>query len=243
MKFQLRIASILDRALRRRSLAGSPECASVQGLLSAFMDSETSWQETAHVESHLEHCGACRQELDGLAAVRNFVASSEPPAAPEGLALQVRVLLSRTLNTDYAWRFKFLVTDFVKPFAIRAAVGASVTAVLFAVMLVGLVANQPLMASDTVPLAAVRQPVRPTEAAKLWLAGTEWDRPPEPLLIEAYVDGEGRAYDYRVIEGELTPEVDRWVWERLYYAQFSPETRFGVAVSSSIMLSFVAVQS
>jgi hypothetical protein len=110
-------------------------------------------------------------------------------------------------------------------------------------MLIGLISNQTLMASDMGRLNSLHQPVRPTDSAILWLAGTATESAREPLLIEAYVDGSGRAYDYRVIEGTLTPEVDHWVWERLYYAQFTPATNFGVAVKSSIILSFVAVES
>jgi hypothetical protein len=239
MKFQSGVDSTFDSARKRFSL-DQRECAELQELISVFMDSETSSEETALVHAHLNQCPACREELEALSTTRHFLASSEVVAPPENLALEARINLSRARHNDYTWRLNFLFADFIKPLAIRAVLSASVTAILFAALLLGFFSNQTLMASDADPYIALRQPARPTDTAKLWLAGKEMDSPPESLLIEAFIDEDGRATDFRVIQGNYSPEVDRWVWDHLYYAQFSPATSFGSAVPSSIILSFVA---
>jgi hypothetical protein len=223
-----------------RFVPASLDCDGANALLSAFIDGETSTDETAFLEAHLGHCMPCRQEKQSLAEVRNFLSSSERVAPPENLALEARVQLSRMRHRDYTWRLAFLVSDIVKPLAIRAVVSGAVTAVLFVVVLVGLISNQTLMASDTAhdPAVAWQQPTHQFESTKLLLAGTESDPPPQPLLIEAYVNEEGRAYDYQVVDGIETPEMKHWVWERLYFAEFMPATKFGVAVPSSIRLTF-----
>ena len=40
-----------------------------------------------------------------------------------------------------------------------------------------------------------------------------------------------------------TPELDHWLREFLYFAQFSPATALGKPVDSKVILSFVAVRS
>ncbi|HEX4997857.1 MAG TPA: zf-HC2 domain-containing protein [Terriglobia bacterium] len=221
----------------------SLNCSGVQERISLYMDSML--QDSAQLEEHLALCAACRKELESMTAVRNLLASSRRVAAPENLALEARVRLSRVRYADYGWRLSYLFSDFLKPMALRAAFGASVTTVMFGVLLIGLISNQTLVANAASPgpLVAVHQPVRAPESATLWLAGTEFDGPPEYLLIEAYVDDLGRAYDYQILEGSPTPEVNRWVWDRLYYAQFLPATSFGVPIKSSITLSFTAKQA
>jgi hypothetical protein len=220
--------------------SASLDCDGAKGLLSAFIDGEASTDETAFVQAHLSHCMPCRQERQSLLEVRNFLASSERVPPPENLALEARVQLSRMRHRDYTWRLSFLISDFVKPLAIRAVVSGAVTAVLFVVVLVGLISNQTLMASDTASdsLTSWQQPVRPSESAKLRLAGIESYPPPQPLTIEALVTDGGWAYDYQVVEGIETPEMKHWVWEHLYFAEFIPATQFGVAVPSRITLTF-----
>ena len=60
-------------------------------------------------------------------------------------------------------------------------------------------------------------------------------------MIETHVGDDGRVIDYEIISGQQDPEVDKWVSELLYFAQFTPATAFGKPVDSRIILSFVAV--
>ena len=65
----------------------------------------------------------------------------------------------------------------------------------------------------------------------------------EPLMIETHVGDDGKVIDYRIISGQESPEVNRWVREMLSLAAFTPATAFGRPVESKIILSFVAVRS
>jgi len=44
------------------------ECSQIQDSLSAFIDCELAPDEAALIESHLEHCGVCRQQRESFEA-------------------------------------------------------------------------------------------------------------------------------------------------------------------------------
>jgi hypothetical protein len=87
------------------------------------------------------------------------------------------------------------------------------------------------------------QPVRTTDLTMSRFAGTGSNNWVEPLMIETHVGDDGKVMDYRIISGEETPEVRRFVREQLSLAKFSPARAFGRPVDSKIILSFVSVKS
>jgi len=64
-------------------------------LLSAYLDGETSPEETAAVERHLEDCEECRQELESLRATVDALAELPPELAPPGFLDDVQATIRR----------------------------------------------------------------------------------------------------------------------------------------------------
>ena len=59
-------------------------CENVKELLWAYLENETTAEETAEIEKHLETCAACRNELEQQKEIRNALASLPDEELPEG---------------------------------------------------------------------------------------------------------------------------------------------------------------
>ena len=60
-------------------------CDRIETLLDAFIDGETSAEETAALEAHLDQCPACSRELESRRELRRLFSGRPPVRAPEGL--------------------------------------------------------------------------------------------------------------------------------------------------------------
>lgn len=71
------------------------ECNRVRHLLPGYLDGALpsgAWSEThLMVGHHLEHCGECRQELQGYLELSSLMSRVQHPAPPADLALRIRV--------------------------------------------------------------------------------------------------------------------------------------------------------
>lgn len=59
-------------------------CDQVKELLWAYLEKETTAEETAEIEAHLENCAACREELAQQKEIKNALASLPDEELPEG---------------------------------------------------------------------------------------------------------------------------------------------------------------
>lgn len=59
-------------------------CDKVKELLWAYLENETTAEETAEIETHLEDCAACREELAQQKEIKNALASLPDEELPEG---------------------------------------------------------------------------------------------------------------------------------------------------------------
>lgn len=250
-KVRSNIAEILNRAGAvfqfRGAKAPPPQvnCSAAQELMSPFIDSMASLQETEVLQVHLSACKPCQRQLQGFISMRSLLARIERPEPPEDLVLDTRVKLSHVRNENFLEKLQTRLANVLKPIAIPAILGVSLTMLFFGVLLGALVSNTTVMAQDRLetPIFSLYKPVRTTNVTMVRFAVSDVNNWDEPLMIETHVGEDGKVIDYRIISGTESPEVNRWVRELLYFAQFTPATAFGRPVESKIILSFVAVRS
>lgn len=222
------------------------ECETVQLNLSAFIDSMADAEQSAMVDRHVSECEACRRQLQSFISVRNLLCRTHEPEVPQDLALEVRVRLSRERNPNHWVRLETRLANMVKPLAIPAVSGIMLTVFFFGVILGGLLPGSTVMATvrrSEAPMSNLYNPVRTTDPTMMRFAVSDNRSLDEPLMIETDIDPNGKAFDFRIISGPQSPEINRWVKELLYFAEFRPATAFGRPVDSKIILSFVAVRS
>lgn len=160
--------------------------------------------------------------------------------------LETRVKLSHERNKNIFVRLETRLNNILKPVAIPAIFGVSVTMVFFGILLGCFASNSTALAEDHVrdaPVFKLYTPVRTTDPTMVRFASSDTQTWDEPLTIETDIGNDGRVFDYRIISGPKNEEVNRWIREVLSLAQFSPATSFGKPVESKIILSFVAVRS
>jgi hypothetical protein len=62
-----------------------------------------------------------------------------------------------------------------------------------------------------------------------------------PVVIEAYVNGSGQVYDYRIVSGPTDDATRQQVENLLLWSRFEPARRFGQPVPGMAVLSFSGV--
>ena len=221
-------------------------CSSVQRMMSPFIDSMVSAEETERLESHVSTCPSCHRLLQSFVSMRSLLAQIETPALPEDLVLETRVRLSHERNRNFFVRLENRMNYVLKPIVFPALLGVSLTIMFFGVLLGSLASSSTATAENRIaeqPVFALYKPVRTTDPTMARFVASDKKDLDEPLTIETHVGDAGRVIDYKVIGGSGTPETDSWVREILSLAQFTPATAFGKPVESKIILSFVAVRN
>jgi hypothetical protein len=132
----------------------------------------------------------------------------------------------------------------LRPIAIPAIMGVSLTMLFFGVLLGALVSNTTVLAQGRLdaPIFTLYKPVRTTDPTMVRFAN-EVQNLDQQLTIETHISDMGQVIDYEILSGPRSPEVDRWISQLLYFAQFTPATAFGKPIESTIILSFVDVRS
>ncbi len=245
-KIQSNITTLVDRIGAKLSHQGDLDCSDAEELMSPFIDSMASVEEAEQLQKHLAQCEPCQRQLQSCISVRSLMTRIDRPAPPDDLVLETRVLLSQARNDNHLKNWETRVANILKPIAVPAILGTSLTMLFFGILLGSLASNSTVMANDRMndsALIALFQPVRTSDPTMIRLAVSENKMPDEPLMVETHVGNDGRVVEYHIISGPADPEINRWIGELLYFSKFTPATAFGRPVDSTIILSFVAVRS
>src|SRR5256712_2947347 len=166
------------------------ECSAAQKLMSPFIDSMVTPEEAERMEFHVWNCMPCQRQLQSLISMRSLLARIERPELPEDLVLETRVKLSHERNKNFLVRLETRLRIILKPIAIPALFGVSLTMLFFGILLGNLATDSTALAQDRIaeqPVFGLHTPVRTTEPTMMRFAVDEsncWD---EPLTIETQV--------------------------------------------------------
>jgi hypothetical protein len=219
-------------------------CDAALELMSPFIDSMVSANEADSLRSHLSECKTCRRQLQSFISLRNVIAGVEPRPVPEDLQLETRVRLShvRLHNRRDRWQARF--DNILKPFAMPAVMGVILTLLGFAMLLGGLATPRQVIAAEDgrgVFVAGIYQPPGTPDLTLRRLGGLSPDLD-NALSVQSELNTVGKIDAIKVIAGERSPGVDRWLQELVLFSQFKPATHWGLPVRSRIILSFVTVR-
>ena len=62
-----------------------------------------------------------------------------------------------------------------------------------------------------------------------------------PVVVQAFVNGEGRVYDYKIISGNADNKTRSQLEDTLLFSVFAPAQVFGQPVRGTVLLSFSGV--
>ena len=214
-------------------------CGAMKAKFSEYLDGRLTGQEMQRIAAHLHACSDCASEWKSLRHVQASLAGLSPVPEPRDLPLRIRVAVSQERARRRQSPFHALSLAWqntVAPFLLQAAAGfASAVLLLGAViLLVGIVAKpEAAQANGDEPLGNATAPHLRyfRQIAEL----------PGPVVVEAYVNGEGQVYDFRIVSGPSDPATRAQVESLLVSGVFEPARFFGQPVRGLAVLSFSGV--
>jgi Putative zinc-finger len=214
------------------------KCAEAKSMVSPYLDGVVTGKEMIALTQHLGTCAPCQQEYVSLRQTQQLLTKVGSRKAPEDLALKLRLAISREASQaryPYLRDLQMRMQNAVHGFMVPATVGL-ISAVLIFGFLMGLAL--PLQADNPdVPLMLNTAPQLQQSAFGMALDSINGDS----LVIEAYVDSNGRVQDYRVLsnpQDSQTRDLPTQVKNMLIFTTFRPATSMGQPTSGRAVLSF-----
>ena len=221
-------------------------CSAMQAKISEYLDGRMTGREMQRVAAHLDRCRSCADEFVALRQNSAALATLGPVPEPADLILRIRVAVSherarsrrRALEGwSLAWK------NTVGPFLLQAAAGfASAVLLLGSVtVLVG------MFTRPEIARANGDEPLGNATAPKLLYfsqgSGSSDDMGnfAAPVIVEAYVNGQGEVYDYRIVSGPTDAATRSEVENLLVLSRFEPARFFGQPVRGLAVLSFAGI--
>jgi hypothetical protein len=191
------------------------------------------------LQLHLSDCAACNHEYQGLRRTQQLLVNVARPKVPADLGLRLRLAISREAEPAKRARFEGLrvrMENALQAFMVPATAGFLSALIIFGIAMVYFVAPSTLRAGSDVPLVMVNTaPELQQSAFGMTLDTIEADS----LVIEAYVDANGRVQDYRILsDTEKSKEVLPQVKRMLIFTTFRPALSMGRPTASRAVLSF-----
>jgi len=213
------------------------KCMEAKSMFSPYLDGAVTGTEMLALTRHLGSCAHCQGEYVSLGHTQQLLTKVGRRKAPDDLSLKLRLAISREVAKSRRPRFHDLrirMENAIQGFMVPATAGL-VTAVVIFGFLMGFLAL-PLQADNSdVPLMLNTAPQLQQSAFGTALESIADDS----LVIEAYVDSNGRVQDYRVLSSPqdakgLPPQVKNM----LIFTTFRPATFMGQPRSGRAVLSF-----
>jgi anti-sigma factor RsiW len=195
-------------------------CCTVQARFTEYLDDRLNGSEMQRIAAHLDGCRECSREWESLRQTKTRLAGLGPAPEPEDLPLRIRVAVSQE----------------------RAAAGfASAVLLLGTVIVLVTMFAQPEMAQATRD-----EPLGKATAPRLLYLSTgvgknEIGTVSGPVVVEAYINGAGQVYDYRIVSGPTDEATRSQVENLLLFSVFEPARFFGQPVRGLAVLSFSGV--
>lgn len=213
-------------------------CAETRKLFSPYLDGRVSGSQMRALTRHVEACAGCGREYAALQRTQQLLSSLGPKKAPPDLSLKLRVAISREISQKrrpYQGMLVRLQNSF-DAFMVPATAGL-VSAILFFGLLLGFFALPTALqaSSGDVPLTLYIGPQLEQSAFGTTLGNMGDDG----VVIEAYVDANGRVEDYRILsQPDDAKAVLPQLKNLLIFTTFRPALSMGRPTAGTAVLSF-----
>jgi hypothetical protein len=224
---------------------GRNGCAGIRARLTEYHDCRLTGREMQRIANHLRTCADCAHESDQEQRMLRTLAALPSPKVPDDLRLRIRVAISQENALRHRGHFaqlKMAWRNTIGPVLLQASAGLASAILLLAsaTVFVGMFAH-PVTAS------AKDEPIGMRSAPKfLYESGANADVAEigtvnGPVMVEAYVNSDGRVYDYRIVSGPNDAQTRTQVENLLLFSVFEPARFFGQPVRGLAVMSFSGV--
>ena len=214
------------------------KCAEAGQMFSPYLDGAVSGAKMQALRQHLGGCPDCHRKYAELQRTQELVSQIGRRKAPADLALRLRVAISREAAEAKRPAFQGLLVrleNALHAFMVPATAGAIAAVAIFGFVMGLTLPTLQARNTNDVPLMLYTGPELEESSLATALSSVTDDS----LIIEAYVDANGRVQDYRIISDsessqKLLPEVKRM----LIFTTFRPAMSMGRPTAGRAVLSF-----
>jgi Putative zinc-finger len=210
-------------------------CVHAKSLLSAYLDGAITGKQMYALDLHIQDCGTCGEEYQSLRRTQSLMNRIGRAKAPDDLSLKIRLAISREaahVRQPFWGSFILRLENSVRAFMVPATAGIFATIIVFG-LLMGFIT--PVKATDDVPLLISTDP----ELQSTGFGVSMGEINEESLVIEAYVDANGRVQDYRILsDPDKLRDLPHQVKNMLIFTTFRPATWMGSPRPGTAVLSF-----
>jgi anti-sigma factor RsiW len=214
-------------------------------MFTEYLDDRLNGREMQRIAAHLEGCRECAREWAWLRNVQTSLAALGPAPEPEDLPLRIRVAVSQERARSRHSRFEgwnLVWRNTLGPFLLQASAGfASAVLLMGTVIVLATMFTRPEMAQ-----ASKDEPLGNATAPRLLylssgVGNNGIGAVSGPVVVEAYINGAGRVYDYRIVSGPTDEATRAQIENLLLFSVFEPARFFGQPVRGLAVLSFSGV--
>lgn len=211
-------------------------CVQAKSMLSAYLDGAITGKQMFSLGRHLENCGGCERKYESLRRTQQLLAKVGRAKVPEDLSLKLRLAISREVaraRQPYFGNLALRLENALRGFMVPATAGLVATIAIFA-LLMGFITPVQADTSD-VPLLLSTKPELQQSSFGMTLGAIS----DGSLVIEAYVDANGRVQDYRILsDPDKLQDLPHPVKNMLIFTTFRPATSMGMPRPGTAVLSF-----
>jgi hypothetical protein len=218
------------------------KCVEARALFSPYFDGAVTGKQMHAIARHLEACFACDREYQSLVKAQELLSSLGRKKAPADLALKLRLAISHEAAQAKNGRlqgFRVRLENALQAFMVPATAGM-IAAVAFFGFFMGFLTLPELQARshDDIPLMLHTGPELDDSSFGMTLSPINEDS----VVIEAYVDANGRVQDYRILsEPDNAKDLSPQVKNMLIFTTFRPAMSMGRPTTGRAVLSFSKV--
>ena len=214
-------------------------CVQARSLFSAYLDGAITGKQMFSLDRHLQDCVLCGREYASLRGTQSLLAKMGRAKAPEDLSLKLRLAISREaarIHQPYFGSFRIRFENALRVFMLPATTGLVATILVFGLLAGLLTSPLPVQANTAdVPLMLSTAPELQQSSFGFTLGAIGEDS----LVIEAYVDANGRVLDYRILsDPHKFKDLPHPVKNMLIFTTFRPATWMGTPRPGTAVLSF-----
>ena len=225
-------------ATRKTGTDKGLQCPGAKRLFSPYLDGAVTGGEMLALQDHLSECAECNGEYQELRRTQQLLVSVGRAKAPEDLGLRLRVAISReAARTKRPYEGLLVrIENALRAHLVPATAGFLSAVIIFGIAMVYFVEPSTLLAHNDVPLVMVNTaPELQQSAFGMSLDSINADS----LVIEAYVDENGRVQDYQILsDPDASKDVLPQVKRMLIFTTFRPALSMGRPTPSRAVLSF-----
>ncbi|WP_260734876.1 zf-HC2 domain-containing protein [Tunturiibacter lichenicola] len=220
----------------------SQACLKCRSSFSSYLDSDVSGKQMQKIATHLESCKDCTQEFASWRAMQRSLSALGPAKAPADLGLKLRLAISHEhakRKSNWLDTISVKWENAIRPMLVQVSAGFAGAVVLVGgiALLLGIVAApEPVMANDE-PLGAMTAPHYLYSSVPRAIV-TDRDA---VIVVEAYVDAQGKVYDYNLVSGPESAAVQTQIVDQLLTSVFQPASVFGAPVRGRVVLTFSGI--